>query len=129
MRIRRCILSYQDSDQFSSISSIVNRCAADHLRISDDKLMKLVSDYGENKYFLNIKTIGPRENCIYLTMGIGYSSKAERNFHKLYPHCKIFGIEAATEAYGDFAQIGKILSFAIGKTHNTLVFASETKNL
>ena len=54
------------------------------------------------------------EDCNFVTIGIGSSSIAERHFHRLYPHCKIFGIEASVEAFGDFADIGQILPFAVG---------------
>lgn len=96
------------------MEKIVNRCVADYSRITEDKLMVLDTGYGESKYFLNINPIDPPGNCQYLTMGIGESSRAERLFLQRYPKCKIFGIEASEEAYGDFAKIGTILPIAIG---------------
>jgi hypothetical protein len=110
-----CILRQPDCMQIHNMSWIVNECIANHSRIRDSQLIVLDSGYGENKYFLHMQSINPTDICKFVTIGIGSSTVAERRFLQLYPHCRLFGIEATPDGYGDYAKIGKILPFAVGR--------------
>ncbi len=100
------------------MSTIVSKCIVDHSLFNNEKLYFALDAgfYDEKKFFIapSIQGAAFGERCIFLTMGIGGTTSAEKRFHDLYPQCRIFGIEGSTDAYGDFATVGKILPFAVG---------------
>ncbi len=115
--IRACILQETSNANVDHIVSAVNQCISKY-RVDLTKLITLnVEDLNEKKRFLPFTTNSTtsRANCNFLTIGIGSTSQAEREFHALYPHCRIFGIEASAEAYGNFEKIGKVLPYAVGQ--------------
>jgi hypothetical protein len=101
--------------QIDNMSSIVNECIVNHSGIRDSHLIVLDSEYGGNKYFLHMQSVNPTDSCTFVTIGIGSSTTVERRFLQFYPHCQLFGIEATPNKYGDYAKIGKIIPFAIGR--------------
>lgn len=115
--IRACILQGTFNADVEHMASVVNQCISKY-RVDLTKLITLnVEFYNEKKHFFPFTTNSTtsRANCNFLTIGIGSTSQAEREFHALYPHCRIFGIEASADAYGDFEKIGKVLPYAVGQ--------------
>jgi hypothetical protein len=53
-------------------------------------------------------------SCLYLTIGIGNHTQAEKEFLKIYPRCKLFGVEILASNVWDFATFGKVINAGIG---------------
>lgn len=72
--------------------------------------------FDEIKYFLPIdKSVEIRPDwCKWLTVGIGGDTLVEKEFHQLYPQCKIFGIEPSPDQYLDFMNYGAVIPAAVG---------------
>jgi len=71
----------------------------------------------EYKYFLPIDQTyyaDVSNNCFYFTVGIGNHTNAEKEFLKLYPRCKLIGVEISPYNIGDFATFGKVINVGIG---------------
>uniref|UniRef100_A0A914CIY4 Uncharacterized protein n=1 Tax=Acrobeloides nanus TaxID=290746 RepID=A0A914CIY4_9BILA len=58
--------------------------------------------------------------CFWLTIGIGNDTRVESMFKKIYPQCKIFGIDSNPEQFGDFDAYGTPLPFAVGVNEDVL---------
>lgn len=73
----------------------------------------------EYKYFLPMDGAfrGNRStNCTWLTVGIGNSTQAEKEFSRLYANrCKLFGVELVPANEDDFATLGTVIHAGIGK--------------
>lgn len=70
--------------------------------------------YGEKKVFLPLSQEFNDKDCLWLTIGIGSDEQVEREFKSKHPGCKIFGIEASPDQYGDFASVGTIIPYGVG---------------
>jgi hypothetical protein len=72
----------------------------------------------EHKYFLPLAKDYYSDStnpCIYLTLGIGNHTQAEREFLKVYPRCKLFGVEMVPENEHDYATLGTVIHAGIGE--------------
>jgi hypothetical protein len=56
-------------------------------------------------------------------VGIGNSTKAEKEFLKLYPKCNLYGVEIAPSNVDDFGTFGKIINAGIGMLCFYTIFA------
>jgi hypothetical protein len=71
----------------------------------------------EHKYFLPMDKEyynDPSNKCLFLTVGIGNHTKAEKEFLKLYPKCNLYGVEISPYNVGDYATFGKVINTGIG---------------
>jgi hypothetical protein len=89
-------------------------CIDEHVSIDKNLTLELKNDlFEERKYFMPLA-----DNsfpCFWLTIGIGNDTRVESMFKKIYPQCKIFGIDSNQEQFGDFDTYGTPLPFAVGK--------------
>ena len=71
--------------------------------------------YDEYKIFLPLQQSFDQKKCIWLTVGIGGTVNAEKEFKAKYPGCDLFGVEASPDQYAGFEQYGKIIPYGVGK--------------
>jgi hypothetical protein len=72
---------------------------------------------GERKVFLPMAKDFRKEECRWLTIGIGGLVAAEEQFHAKYPNCKIYGVEPANQ--GNFSKTGEVLTAGVGLEDNS----------
>jgi len=92
-------------------------CLSLHIPVESHELDSFKAINDEHKRFLPMEKAyhkNAANKCFYLTVGIGNSTEAEKEFLKLYPNCKLFGIEISPYNVGDFNTFGKIINFGIG---------------
>ncbi|KAI1715906.1 hypothetical protein Ddc_10827 [Ditylenchus destructor] len=92
-------------------------CLNQHIPIKKYDMDNLKAINVEYKHFLPMDKAyyaDQSKDCIWLTAGIGKNTQAEREFLKLYPKCKFFGIELVPENVADFGTFGKVINAGIG---------------
>ncbi|KAI1715878.1 hypothetical protein Ddc_10797 [Ditylenchus destructor] len=92
-------------------------CLNLHIPIKKHELDSFKAINVEYKYLLPMDKsyyADPKKNCIWLTAGIGNSTRAEQEFLKLYPKCKMFGVEMVPSNVADFGTFGKVIQTGIG---------------
>jgi hypothetical protein len=92
-------------------------CMRQHIPIEKYELVPLKAINVEYKYFLPMEQDyynSPLNNCIWLTLGIGNSTKAEKEFLRMNPQCKMFGVEIMSNNVDDFATFGKVINTGVG---------------
>ncbi|KAI1697552.1 hypothetical protein DdX_18439 [Ditylenchus destructor] len=92
-------------------------CLNQHIPIKKYELDTLKAINVEYKYFLPMDKsyyADQSKDCIWLTAGIGNNTQAEREFLKLYPKCKFFGIELVPANVADYGTFGKVINTGIG---------------
>lgn len=55
------------------------------------------------------------DRCYWLTIGIGNNTLVEAQIKKMYPQCKIFGVDNNPKMLSDFEKYGTPLILSIGK--------------
>jgi len=105
-------------------------CVKLHIPIEKYEMDAFKAINVEYKYFLPMdKSYLPdsAKGCIWLTIGIGNSTSAEKEFLKMYKKngCKLFGIEIAPENEGDFAAFGTVIHAGIHSGCGLLTLIAE----
>lgn len=114
--LKKCVMP--DNVDWQTLSSVINNCISEYVNTNNLEFLYLnvyqnkSEGLNETKAFLRFKKIPT--NCLWLTIGIGGETRAEKELLEQYPNCRLFGIEAG-EKTGDFIKYGNIISLAIGK--------------
>ena len=96
-------------------------CIEAHVPIDENKMDVAFNGLsGEKKVYLPLSPRFPQDQCKWLTIGIGGNTKAEKIFKKRYPGCSFYGVDPGEIA--DFATIGKVFPYGVGKIHDFVHF-------
>uniref|UniRef100_A0A914QJN8 Uncharacterized protein n=1 Tax=Panagrolaimus davidi TaxID=227884 RepID=A0A914QJN8_9BILA len=76
----------------------------------------------EYKTFLPLKPSFEQKECKWLTIGIGGTSFAEKNFKEKYPGCLVYGIEPSPDQYENFTDYGTVIPYGVGKIITSLKY-------
>lgn len=99
-------------------------CLKLHVPIEKYELDAFKAINVEHKYFLPMErdyfpggSTGRR--CVFLTLGIGNSTKSEKEFLHLYPDkCRLYGVELVPNNEDDFATIGTVIHAGVSLSLN-----------
>ena len=75
----------------------------------------------EYKVFLPMKESFDPKSCRWMTIGVGGTDNAEKEFKAKYSQCKVFGVEPSPSQYANFEDYGTIIPYGVGKTR--IIFA------
>jgi len=133
--LKTCIVNkhHQDGSEddlfYRTMSRLVTFCTARHSRIRHNDFFSLrMGRHNEIKYFLkmfindnnNSSDHDDNNNCKWLTIGIGGDVQVEREFIKLYPRCRLYGIEPSRDQSQDFLSYGTVIQHAVGAQRGRL---------
>lgn len=96
-------------------------CLRLHIPIEKYELDSFKAINWEYKHFLPLDKAyynDESKNCLWLTVGIGNHTQAEREFKQLYTKCKLFGVELVPNNEADFGDLGKVIHAGIGILQN-----------
>lgn len=129
--LQKCVL--QTDSLWDDLVDKVEKCQQNSMNNTKSvEFMKLkVGRYDEFKVFLPFSSgfNTQKDNCNYVTVGIGGDITAEKHFHQLYPNCQIYGLEPKIDQAANFSSIGKFIPYGLSVKGDVMNLTVEIEKL